>query len=295
VLIAAAAEVIPAQLPPALLIVNYTILALVPVALVVFLRQVREIEHHGPRTRPDLFMLPDLLAVAVIFAMICPVLIVNIINLLRPAVEAADGKPPPPLTIKLILENMLHIGVPALALIGVFVMRGAQLRDLLGFGRVPVHRALGLGVGLGILALSLTTAVKLVVLSITGSTEPQQKLVQNFQAAADTGNSSLLAAIAVSAVVVAPFSEEVIFRGAFYPVLSRSLGRGLSAVLTAVMFALVHDTLTDAPSLAVLALCFALAYEATGSLLVPIFMHATFNGTGLLMMWLSAKYGLPGR
>ena len=44
---------------------------------------------------------------------------------------------------------------------------------------------------------------------------------------------------------------------------------------------------------ALLALCFVVAYEATGSLLVPMTMHALFNGAQLLFLYLAARSDLP--
>ena len=81
--------------------------------------------------------------------------------------------------------------------------------------------------------------------------------------------------------VIAPICEEFLFRGFFYVVFKRYLGAVASAVLTSALFAAFHVNLAAFPSLFALALCFTIAYEATGSLLVPITMHALFNGAQL--------------
>lgn len=47
--------------------------------------------------------------------------------------------------------------------------------------------------------------------------------------------------MAIFGVTVAPFVEELFFRGFLYPVLARSLGVGLGIVLTAIPFALLHS------------------------------------------------------
>ena len=56
----------------------------------------------------------------------------------------------------------------------------------------------------------------------------------------------------------------------------------------------VHQHVGSLFPLFLLAIGLAVAYEATGCLLVPIFMHATFNGISLLAMWYATKFNLPG-
>ena len=48
-------------------------------------------------------------------------------------------------------------------------------------------------------------------------------------------------AMAIFGVTIAPFVEELFFRGFLYPVLARWLGVGLGIVLTAIPFALLHS------------------------------------------------------
>ena len=47
--------------------------------------------------------------------------------------------------------------------------------------------------------------------------------------------------MAIFGITVAPFVEELFFRGFLYPVLARCLGVGLGIVLTAIPFALLHS------------------------------------------------------
>jgi membrane protease YdiL (CAAX protease family) len=82
----------------------------------------------------------------------------------------------------------------------------------------------------------------------------------------------------LSAVVLAPVCEEVLFRGLLYPALKRKIGIGLSMILTAGLFALVHWHLQTFPPLFVLGLALAYVYERTGTLVAPIAFHAVFNG-----------------
>jgi len=85
-------------------------------------------------------------------------------------------------------------------------------------------------------------------------------------------------------VIIAPAAEEAVFRGFLYGVLKRYLGPLAAAVVSAAFFTAMHLNAGSLLPLFVLALCFTLAYEATGSLLVNIFMHALFNLSTFLFM-----------
>jgi len=93
--------------------------------------------------------------------------------------------------------------------------------------------------------------------------------------------------------VIAPAAEETIFRGYIYAVLKRNIGAVGAALLSAALFGAMHMNLGALPALFVLSLCLTLAYEATGSLLVNIFMHAFFNLSMLLAMLSLARHSQP--
>lgn len=85
--------------------------------------------------------------------------------------------------------------------------------------------------------------------------------------------------VVVVAVVVAPVVEEMLFRGLFQTTIRSYLQRPWPAIaLTALLFASIHPDASHWPALFVLALGLGYAYEKSGSLLRPIFMHAMFNG-----------------
>ena len=115
-------------------------------------------------------------------------------------------------------------------------------------------------------------------------TEDLQPLVRFFQG----GSWRERAAVAVSAVVVAPVVEEVVFRGLIYGAAKRFGGAAGAAIFSSAFFAFIHGNVPALGPLFGLALCLVLAYEFTGSLLVPIAMHAWFNGLQLLAMVLMA-------
>ena len=90
--------------------------------------------------------------------------------------------------------------------------------------------------------------------------------------------------IIVLAVVVAPISEEFIFRFFIYGVVRRYFGIAVGLVFNALLFAAAHTHLPSAAPLFVLGACFTLAYEWSGSILVSMGMHALFNSIQLIFL-----------
>jgi membrane protease YdiL (CAAX protease family) len=90
--------------------------------------------------------------------------------------------------------------------------------------------------------------------------------------------------IIVLAVAIAPIAEEFIFRFFLYGVMRRYLGRFVALVLTALLFAAVHAHLPSFAPLFVLAACFTIAYEWSGSIFVSMTMHSLFNSMTLIFL-----------
>ncbi len=96
--------------------------------------------------------------------------------------------------------------------------------------------------------------------------------------------------LAFLAIVVAPLVEEMIFRGLFQTMIRSYLGRPWPAImLTSALFAAVHANATHWPALFVLSVGLGYAYERSGSLFRPIFMHALFNGISILDALIDSK------
>lgn len=94
-----------------------------------------------------------------------------------------------------------------------------------------------------------------------------------------SGSLALQVVVTVLAVVVAPVVEEMVFRGLIQTTLRSYTRRPWFAIAaTAAIFASVHANGTHWPALFILAMGLGYAYEHSGSLLRPMFMHALFNG-----------------
>jgi len=101
---------------------------------------------------------------------------------------------------------------------------------------------------------------------------------------------SVRAMIIITAVVVVPMFEEMLFRGLFQTVIRSFLlnfryhqSAWLSIVISSCLFATVHANAGHWPALFVLAICMGYAYEKSGSLFRPIFIHSLFNATSIIL------------
>ena len=83
--------------------------------------------------------------------------------------------------------------------------------------------------------------------------------------------------IILSALVVAPILEEFIFRKFLYKALKFNFGILLAALISSIVFALIHFTVSSFFVLLVLGLFLCYCYEKYGSLAAPVISHSFFN------------------
>ena len=97
------------------------------------------------------------------------------------------------------------------------------------------------------------------------------------------GASSLwLAVMVLTAAVIVPIGEELLFRGLAQSLLRRHFGPWPAVLIASAVFAVAHCTQPQAvPSLFVLAVVMGYNYERTGRLLAPMLIHALFNAANL--------------
>jgi len=95
-----------------------------------------------------------------------------------------------------------------------------------------------------------------------------------------SGNPLFLAA---ATILMAPIVEEVIFRGLVYTRLCRGMNRMIAALLSAVIFGLVHGTLLHLFYTVPMGLLLCLFYEKYRSLWAPIILHMGFNLAGTVL------------
>jgi len=119
-----------------------------------------------------------------------------------------------------------------------------------------------------------------IVLNLSGLPVERQDLIGIF---ADADSPWMLIAMVTLAVVVAPVTEELVFRAGLFRYLRTRIPRVIALLAPALFFAALHvnwDTLRGLSSLAplvMLAVLFSLAYERTGKIGTAMVAHALFN------------------
>jgi membrane protease YdiL (CAAX protease family) len=101
----------------------------------------------------------------------------------------------------------------------------------------------------------------------------------------NTAQDLLLAiATGVLLIAVAPFAEELFFRGFLYQAFRNSFGVWPGAVLSALIFGAIHFEFFKLVQLAILGVILALLFEKTKSLWPPIMLHAVNNALAFAVL-----------
>lgn len=269
-----------APIPPSAYAVYAVFLGL---AIYVFSQAVRRIRADGGKVRTEALGLPELL-MSLVFAGFFGMLMVSALG--------QSGDKVAEISIDKVLPNSLLFIIFSVGILG-FLHYGRNLHvsTLFGIDRLTPLAAVGWACGLVLAALPLAGLANVItVLLFDGKTVPQP-LVELFTDVAQAQDFPAMAKIFVAGVIIAPCCEEFLFRGFFYGVWKRYLGMPAAGLLACLLFAAFHGSLFAFGGLFVLAICLNIAYERTGSLLVPIGMHALFNFTSLLVLYIQARYG----
>jgi uncharacterized protein len=164
-------------------------------------------------------------------------------------------------------------------------VRGLHLGELFGLTLVRwkplLSYVLRLSIPMIVLVLLASSMVSGWLEELLPGGGRQQEMVEAFQG---SGSLGLRFLIVLAAVVVAPLTEELLFRGFIYGVLKRYTDAPFAAIISGLFFALIHMHLGSLLPLWLLALVFCFAYERTGTLIAPMLLHALFNGTSIAVM-----------
>lgn len=111
-----------------------------------------------------------------------------------------------------------------------------------------------------------------------------------------SSSQAALIAIAVMAVVTAPITEEIIYRGALYSAFQRRIGPFFSIIVVTLLFTSVHiKQYAENPAkvilIAALSLVLTLLRASSGNLLPAIILHTLFNSISAIQMLLEPYAG----
>lgn len=199
-------------------------------------------------------------------------------GLFLPGIARAAGLSTPQLQV---LVQLVHAAIA-------FAILPAVLRD----GprpALPRRRLVAVGVAAGFVTFASAFAVSealQAVYAAFAARAPEQEVVRIVRRA--SGLEAL--GMGVGAVVLAPFAEEVFFRGAMLPFLASALSVRNAVLVQGAIFGAIHVVAPD-PALWPLALPLGLVgvicgwlYVRTGSLPVAILVHMVFNALFVMLI-----------
>ncbi len=173
-----------------------------------------------------------------------------------------------------LIANAL-ISVALLVFVAAFLqIRGRDVNRLAGLSKIGFRRTVITGGVLLFAAYPLIFVADLLTQRFLGGSASRQAIVELFNGSQTLKQRVL---IIILAVAIAPMVEEFVFRFFLYGVIKRYAGRVVGLLANALLFAVVHAHIPSAAPLFVLGVCFTIAFEWSGSILVPMTMHALFN------------------
>jgi len=92
----------------------------------------------------------------------------------------------------------------------------------------------------------------------------------------------------IVASLLVPITEELIFRGLIFKFIRQHKGFIFSAIISSLIFSVLHFNLEMIPFTLVLGIAAAFAFEKTNSLVYPIFIHMLVNNLASSMLFYSS-------
>lgn len=173
-----------------------------------------------------------------------------------------------------ILGTLLQILITVLVLVLVVVFKNKASFADLGVKPASSHDYLYYGVLGGVFLMILMIVLGIPISRIHSDVQPQ--LFEEMLRSA--GGLQNFVMLFVLGAVLAPFSEELLYRGMMYPVFRRYLGPTWGALAAGLIFGLAHWDFWRTIPLAVGGALLCNIYERTGSILVTTLAHGVWNG-----------------
>jgi uncharacterized protein len=239
--------------------------------LYIYAALIRQISVRIPAVGPPTartFGVPEAFVAALIMALL-------VLGLVKGGANATD------ITTEDLINNFVLTAVVVFVLAAFLMFRGFNLDMLAGLSKVGIFRVIAMGTILLVMAYPLVLTAETIVERIFGPATTRQEVVELFSTSRTMQQRVM---IIVLAVAVAPVAEELVFRFFLYGVLRRYFGVAVGLLINALLFAAVHRHLPSFAPLFILGCCFTIAYEWSGSILVPMTMHSLFNSVTLVVL-----------
>jgi len=183
------------------------------------------------------------------------------------------------------LQSPLYALVVLAGVAGIMMENRTTVGEQFGLYRMKFSRAIAWGLLVfGAVTLVETPLMQLSIwlLEKLQMPHPEQQAVETFR---QYTRVSTIVLFLFQAVLMSPMIEELFFRGFLLTFLKNYTSTLPAIVLSAGVFAFAHLNLAAALPLWFLGIVLGLAYEHTGSIVVPITIHGCFNlATGLSLL-----------
>ncbi len=159
--------------------------------------------------------------------------------------------------------------------IPVFIFLKRKFGIILSFSKKPL--SVNIVILLSLLSIVIFFLIPLIVHPVSFFNSLHQGNINVVMPGIEKLNLSFIF-FSIGKVFIAPFIEEIIFRGIIYQVLKRSYSVWVSLFLSSLLFSLVHfDFSTTGILFFIYGVLFCFVYEKTNTLLAPIFLHTSIN------------------
>ncbi len=155
-------------------------------------------------------------------------------------------------------------------------------------GRPRANFGFGVMIALAAMVIASTGSMALsLIQQLVFSLEVEEQ--ETITALVERGDPFEVALLGVSAVILAPITEELLFRHMFFRRLRQEVGPVVAWTLPALAFALAHWNPAGLVVYVWLGSVFAMAYAITGRLWVAILVHAGHNAFAFTMLLLAPE------
>jgi membrane protease YdiL (CAAX protease family) len=132
-----------------------------------------------------------------------------------------------------------------------------------------------------VFVVTLTTLLGKFIFNSDFELQPHEEL----KLLAENSQLTVRILIVVTAVIIVPAFEEMLFRGLFQTMIRSYLVKPWPSIaICSFVFATIHSNTGHWPALFVLSMCLGYSYEKSNSLFRPIFIHCLFNATSVAVV-----------